>query len=535
MGYNTRREGIVHGELVMRKLLVAWLGVVLLLTGCQPPGGAADTPAQTPEAAAPTGAPAVPTAPATQPLAEPANKPAPVWNDWNTYLSAFRPEAKPSLAAIEGMTQYHLQLHLAPDRGQVAGQADIRYTNREKVPLDIVYLHLFPNLWNDGMTVSDARVDGQPVSVTYPSGDDLVGLPLSKPLQPGESVDLSLHFSTPIPGGEGAGNYGELANQDGVVALAHFYPTIVVYDDGWHLETPSSQGDVIYHDASLYDVTLTAPEALTVVSTGATLDKADNGDGTATWRLAGGPMRDFNIVASGRYQSASKQLGDVAVNSYFVPEDAAGGRQALDWAAAALQIFEKAFGTYPYRELDVAATSTTAGGIEYPGMVVIANRLFNDPNSRDFFEAAVAHETAHQWWYNVVGNDQVNQPWLDEGLAQYSTYLYFQDVYGDPGGSGFEESLKGRWQRVGLEEKPVGLPVGDYTEKEYGAIVYGRAALFFIALRDQIGEEKMTELLRRYYSDFAWGIATSRDFQTLAEKVSGQDLSALFAKWVYPQ
>jgi aminopeptidase N len=108
-------------------------------------------------------------------------------------------------------------------------------------------------------------------------------------------------------------------------------------------------------------------------------------------------------------------------------------------------------------------------------------------------------------------------------------------VYGDPGGSGFEESLRGRWQRVGLEEKPVGLPVGDYTEKEYGAIVYGRAALFFIALRDQIGEEKMTELLRRYYSDFAWGIATSRDFQTLAEKVSGQDLSALFAKWVYPQ
>jgi aminopeptidase N len=346
---------------------------------------------------------------------------------------------------------------------------------------------------------------------------------------------LSLQFTTPIPTGAGAGNYGELANQEGVLALAHFYPTVVVYDNGWRTETPSSQGDVIYHDASLYDVTLIAPDGLTVVATGSTLGKKDNGDGSATWRLAGGPMRDFNIIASGKYQSASRQVGDVTVSSYFLPEDVAGGKQALDWAATALQTFEQAFGSYPYRELDIAATSTSAGGIEYPGMVVIASRLFDDPNSREFFEAATAHEVAHQWWYNVVGNDQVTQPWLDEGLAQYSTYLYYRAVYGDPGATGFEDSLKRRWERVSFVEKPVGLPVGDYQGKEYGAIVYGRAALFFLALRDQIGEEKLAELLRRYHSDFAWRVASSQEFQALVETVSGQDLDALFKKWVYPQ
>ena len=524
----------------MRRLLRWSLLVALLLSACAPLRRQAvqgpATPIAGPEAKAVVGTHAAPTPAAsrTAPASASATRAVRPWDEWDTYLTALRPQEKSQIAALEGMSQYHLDLHLASDLSQVGGRADIRYTNREQVPLDRVYLHLFPNLWNDGMTVSSAQVAGQSVSVTYPSGDDIVGLPLPSPLQPGASVDLSLQFTTPIPKGEGAGNYAELANQDSVLALAHFYPTVVVYDNGWRTETPSSQGDVIYHDASLYDVTLTAPDGLMVVATGSTLGKADNGDGTATWRLAGGPMRDFNIIASGKYQSASKMVGDVTVNSYFLPEDAAGGKQALEWAATALQTFEQAFGAYPYRELDIAATSTTAGGIEYPGMVVIASRLFDDLDSRAFFEAATVHEVAHQWWYNVVGNDQVNQPWLDEGLAQYSTYLYYRDVYGDLVAREFEASLRRRWQRVSFAEKPVGLPVGDYQGKEYGAIVYGRAALFLLALRDQIGEEKMAELLRRYYSGFAWRVAGSQEFQALAETVSGQDLSALFKKWVYP-
>jgi aminopeptidase N len=520
-----------------RKYLFPGLLVALLLSGCTPLGSPAAMLATTPQAAIVAETRVAATLALGRPLftATPAAKTPVPWDEWDTYLSAFRAQAKPTLAALEGMTQYHLDVQLAPDDRQIAGRADIRYTNREQVPLDVVYLHLFPNLWDDGMTVANVEVAGQPITVSYPSGDDIVGVPLSQPLRPGESVELSLEFSTPIPRGEGAGNYGELANQEGVLALAHFYPTVVVYDNGWRLETPSSQGDVIYHDASLYDVTLTAPVGMAVAATGTTLGKVDNEDGTATWRLAGGPMRDFNIIASGKYQSASKQVGEVTITSHFLPEDAAGGRQALEWAAAAFQLFEKAFGTYPYRELDVASTSTSAGGIEYPGMVVIASRLFDDLSDRAFFEAATVHEVAHQWWYNVVGNDQVNRPWLDEGLAQYSTYLYFRDVYGDPGAKGFEDSLKRRWERVGSVEKPVGLPVGEYQYREYGAIVYGRAALFFLALRDQIGEQKMAELLRRYYSEFAWRIASSEDFQALAESVSGQDLSALFQKWVYPQ
>ena len=463
--------------------------------------------------------------------ATPLPTPAAALTGKEVYAAALRPEA-PVPVSADGMTEYRLDVTVAPDLSAISGQAHIRYTNRETVPLDTIYLHLYPNLWDGGMTVTEARVNGEPVNVTYPSGDDVIGLPLAAPLAPDASVELELRFAVPVPSGEGVGNYGEYALQEGVLALAHFYPTVAVYDTDWRIETPAPHGDVIFQDASLYDVTLTAPADLTVVATGATLGKTDTGDGSATWRLGGGPLRDFNIVASRDYLSASAQVGDIAVNSYFLPGDEESGRKALDWAAKALTIYQNEFGAYPYRELDVVETGTSAGGIEYPGLIAVASRLYGDPARQQFFESATAHEVGHQWWYNVVGNDQVNHPWLDEALTQYATYRYFQDTYGEAGGREFIDSLDRRWSAVDKAQKPIGLPVGDYTDREYGAIVYGRGALFFTALRDRLGADKMAELLRRYYAEQAWDIATPEEFRALAEDMAGESLADLWAEWV---
>ena len=134
----------------------------------------------------------------------------------------------------------------------------------------------------------------------------------------------------------------------------------------------------------------------------------------------------------------------------------------------------------------------------------------------------------------MVGDDQVNTPWLDEAMAQYSTYIYYQAVHGDAGAGAFLASLQARWDAVGREDKPIGLPVAAYNGGEYSGIVYGRGPLFLIALRDRIGQDKMREFLRRYYQEYAWTIATPADFQALAEEISGQDLQPLFDEWVYP-
>lgn len=486
------------------------------------PAAATATPTVAPP---PTAVPAAPTALAT-------GAPEPATEDPAVYLAALRPDAAAGLD-LAGLTRYRLTVALAADLTRLAGEAQIRYTNREGAALDRIMLHLYPNLWGGGMTVSDVRVDGSPAGGDLLADGAMFAAVLPAPLPPGAATDLALSFALPIPGGEGVGNYGEFAYQDGMLALAHFYPTVAVYDEaGWRTETPALTGDVIFHDASLYDVTFTAPADLVVAATGDTMGRDDHGDGTATWRLAGGPMRDFNIAASADYRTASAAVDDITVNSYFLPADEAGGRTALRWAAAALEVYQEAFGPYPYRELDIAATSTSAGGIEYPGLVVIAQRLYSDFMRRSFFESATVHEVAHQWWYNVVGNDQLNDPWLDEALAQYSAYLYFRAAYGAAGAAEFEDALVSRWARADFAEKPVGLPVASYDAEEYSAIVYGRGPLFLLALRDQIGEDGMAELLRRYYAAQAWDIASPAEFRALAEEVGGAEVGALFAEWV---
>ncbi len=448
-------------------------------------------------------------------------------------METLRPETGMTPDSVSDMTRYDMVVQLTDDLSAVAGEATIRYTNRETVPLDMLYLHLFPNLWDGGLTTTNVTVAGAPVEVTSPSDDDILGVTLAAPLMPGETVELALEFAVDVPSGDGVGNYGEFAYQDDILALAHFYPTMVVYDTDWRLETPSSQGDVIFNDAGLYDVTFVAPAGMKVAATGATVESRDLPDGRTAWRLVGGPMRDFNIVASKRYETETRQVGGVEVVSHFLPEDKPGGQLALKYASDALRIYGDAFGPYPYRALDVVATATEAGGIEYPGMIVVARALYDAADPTGFFQAATAHEVAHQWWYNVVGNDQVNDPWLDEAAAQYATQLYYGEVYGPNGAAAFEKSLDDRWARVDHADRPIGLPVEDYAGREYGAIVYGRGPLFLNALRDRIGSDVMTELLRRYYEENRWGIATPERFRALAEEVSGQDLTDLFTEWVY--
>ncbi len=474
--------------------------------------------------------------------ATPTPRPEPAAINWELYQLALRPAVARQLVpemqpggSLSRLTQYSLTLTLSADLRRLDGRARVTYTNTEEEPLGALYFHLFPNVWNGGMAVGDIAVNGRAVMPILEADDDLLRVPLDRPLEPGQWVQIAIDFRVPVPNNTEVGNYADFAYVNGILALAHAYPTVAVYDSGWRLETPALQGDVLYHDASLYDVSLTAPKDLVVAATGATIGRVENPDGTATWRLAGGPLRDFNIVASARYKISNRQVGDITVNSYYLPEDTVGGQKTLEWAALALQVYQSEFGTYPYRELDVAATETTAGGIEYPGLIVVARRLYSDPNNIIAFEGVTIHEVAHQWWYNVVGNDQINAPWLDEALTQYSTSFYYRRAYGPDAVANLLDSFRARWSRANYEEKPIGLPVSAYPDQEYSAIVYGRGPLFFMALRDRIGADRMAALLRRYYAEYAWQIASPADFRRLAEEIAGEKLDDLWAQWVEPQ
>jgi hypothetical protein len=133
-----------------------------------------------------------------------------------------------------------------------------------------------------------------------------------------------------------------------------------------------------------------------------------------------------------------------------------------------------------------------------------------------------------------VGNDQVDEPWLDEALVQYVVALYYLDTGGQSAAQAYRDSWYGRWDRVDRADIPIGLPAGNYESGEYGAIVYGRGPLFVEALSEKMEQEKFDEFLRDYYASRKWGIATGDTFKELAEQHCQCDLAPLFQEWVYP-
>jgi aminopeptidase N len=149
-------------------------------------------------------------------------------------------------------------------------------------------------------------------------------------------------------------------------------------------------------------------------------------------------------------------------------------------------------------------------------------------------ESTVVHEVGHQWFYNLIGDDQLDDPWLDEALAQFATLQYYSDIYGMEGYEGFRSALDGRWARVGYARIPIGLPVAQYSSVEYGAIVYGRGPLFFVALQQAMGQEAFDAFLKEYAGTLSWEISTPEVLQSLAEKHCACELDQIFNEWVYP-
>jgi aminopeptidase N len=257
--------------------------------------------------------------------------------------------------------------------------------------------------------------------------------------------------------------------------------------------------------------------------------------------VASGPARDFYLAASPTYEKITETFGEVTVNTYAPENLQKGSQMALDVAARAIDVFSKRYAPYPYAELDIVATPTLALGIEYPGMIAITSRIYDlDQNlgsasANDYMEATVAHEVGHQWFYNLVGNDQLDDPWLDESLTQFATLQYYADEYGSQGAQGFRYSLEARWQSIpNGADIPIGLPVEEYSGQAYSGIVYGRGPLFFVELREEMGTQAFDSFLKEYAETLSWDIATPEFLQSLAEKHCACDLDAIFNEWVYP-
>ncbi|HET9587166.1 MAG TPA: M1 family metallopeptidase [Anaerolineales bacterium] len=460
------------------------------------------------------------------------------WEDRSIFEAGLVASEQRILDELDGASVYHIEFNIADELDYIKGTQEVRYTNAEDAGLNEVRFRLFPNILGGEMTISNLRADGESVNPKYELENSLMIVPFSAPLEPGQSLVLEMDFDVTVPRTLGS-NYGVLAYVEDVLALAHAYPMIAVFDDeGWNAEIPPESGDVTYADASFYIVRVHAPLELVVVTSGREIDRSEAGK-VQTLVAASGPARDFYLAASPVYEELSQTFGEVTVRSYAPRESRQGAQMALEVAANAIGHFSARYAPYPYTEFDIVSTPTLALGIEYPAMTAITSRIYDVHSdyrgapASVYMESTVAHEVGHQWFYNLVGDDQLDDPWLDEALTQFITLQYYADEYGPNGAEGFHRSLEGRWASVGNADIPIGLPVAAYSRQEYSGIVYGRGPLFFVALREEIGTDAFDRFIRDYSEALSWDIATPETLKTMAEEHCSCDLTQLFEEWVY--
>lgn len=378
--------------------------------------------------------------------------------------------------------------------------------------------------WSGKSGILSARHDGIALEVVPNANDSsVVCLKLNTPLPPEQSMTLDLEYSADIIFGGYRCACSALSAMDGHITyeLAQFYPMMAVYENGeWICDPYFADGECMYTRCADYTVTLTLPSEYRVIASGHET-ASDAGEGLSTWKISAHDMRDIAIIVTNELDKISGEVQGIEVNSYYVKDDPASKLQGEISLAAALdsiRAFSNYYGAYPYAELDIVESGYEYGGMEAPELIRISqmyswNLSGTDESGSpysDKLKASVAHETAHQWFYGAVGDNQYREAWLDESFAAFSERLYWRAA----GRS--EAAIESELAKLDSGGLCNGRLTIDRSYAELGAdysnAVYQRGAQFLYRLEQALGSEAFRQFMHEYYEKYTFAEVRTADF-----------------------
>jgi hypothetical protein len=428
---------------------------------------------------------------------------------------------------------------------QISGSYQIKATNNEGVPLDKVYFHLYQNAFRRGASVlpyepqdysgvypngfsegyidtNNVKLNGKPV--TNSVNETILEVKPENPIKPGETYTIDMDMVVQI-----ANAYHRTGYNDKGVWLGNCLPILAVYDDeGWNLDPYYAIGDPFYSDMSNYRITWTLPASYGFATTGARSVKK-NGDAQII-EVKADLVRDYAAAFGPEYKENDLTTADGHVVRLLTYSKGIDPDRILRTSAESLDYFSKRIGPYPYPELNVIEVPMVWGGMEYPNLEQISDILLQTGR----WTEPVVHEIGHNWFYNIIGNDEVDEAWLDEGFTEYITAEFLAD--NDLGALGHRLNGYRSYTEAASRERPeevILLPVTAYRSMNTYAIqVYYKAAVMIYELRKGIGEENFSKFVNEYYSQYRFKNATTADFERVAEEASGRDLDSFFNAWL---
>jgi hypothetical protein len=430
----------------------------------------------------------------------------------------------------------------------------LEWFNPADEPVADILFRLYPNdaRYRDGsLTVEDTAVDGEPVEPEFDLDDTLMSLPLTQPVPPGGSADVTLRFESTIPNDtlSGFGMFNHDTRSD-TYTLDHWFPLLAGYDpaNGFDTDPISVNGDPVFSNVAFFDVTITRARDLVLASTGV-LESSSNGKDGLTETFVSGPVRNFTMAISEHYQVATGLAGDTEVRSYYLPGHEERGVESVRWSIDSINLFSELIGPYPYAQFSVidAELGGGAAGIEFPQIVFMASSYYDAPLDQERFprgqEYTLVHEVLHQWFYGLVGNNQHRHAFLDESLTNYLTTVYFERLYGED--VAFQQTLLNLLAPYVIylhgmaggprEDEPVNTPTDAFsTSTAYGVIIYNKGPLAMQAFREALGDDAFFTAISAYFSDRQLLIAQPDDLYAAfaAEAPSGFDFETLWRHWI---
>jgi aminopeptidase N len=370
---------------------------------------------------------------------------------------------------------------------------------------------------------------------------------LPQPVAPNAMVDIDIEWSAKIPR-----PFARTGYIDAYYFFGQWFPKLGVLEDaGWNTHQFHS-GTEFYSDYGVYDVRMTVPRGYVVGASGREVSVTDSSNGTAIHHYHGEDIHDFAWTTSPQFAVFTRTfehptLPQVQMRLLLRPDHAGQESRHFDAAAATLRYYGEWFGPYPYGNITILdpAFQSASGGMEYPTLFTAGTRWIA-PDRVLTPESVTIHEAGHQWWYGLVGSNEFEHAWMDEGINQFSearvddvaygarNYLarryfggfipwVFRDI---PLKRQVDEGLAG--YRAQAESDAEATPSFRYWPSTGGNITYFKTALWLHTLEKWLGWPTLQRAMSTYFNGWKFRHPDPADFFQRLNAAAGRDLTPFF-------
>ena len=415
-----------------------------------------------------------------------------------------------------------LDLYYDADAGIINGKAVYKFVNSSNEMLSKIKFNLYPNAYNEKNKTffegcKDAFYQGESFGgikiLSCSSGENASGNAAEKNLEfsvseneltlevfcdellPGKTAEVAIEFETTLPKAR-----LRLGITENSVNLGEFYPALCKIDENGFVPTEyHSFGDPYFSDVFDYRADINVPSAFTVACSGSPEKTVIDGDRTNySFSLRNG--RYFAFALSDKFNVSAIKSGNTDIYYYSLsPKDG-----KIDETRKYFDFYSSEFGEYPYKTFSVVETELYCGGAEFSGLCFVSDK------DNEGKPSAALHETAHQWWGAIVGNNQTTDGYIDEGLAEYSAYLYLLSSGKTDDANNMINKAKAAYKSFfdiktlfsGNADTRMNRPLYDYAnEEEYVAITYRKSLVMFAELEKTVGAKKNIAAMKKLYKD----------------------------------